>query len=114
MSVWDRPPHTISSSPISQKSKKSQKVQRSQPLSQEEVDLAYRLEYCDATEAFVDRDRWMAHYHPQLMYMYNLFSLKMTSASIVLLTFSEFKRYVYENTERYFDPQSHKKICLLR
>lgn len=113
MSVWDRPPKAISSSPISQKAQKAQKAQRFQPLSQEEIELAHRLEYCDATQAFIDRDRWMTHYHPQLMHMYSLFSLKMASARIVLLTFSEFKRYVYENTERYFDPQSHKKVCLL-
>ena len=83
-------------------------------LSQREIDLAYRLAEEQKCQAFEEQWEWNDHYHKELKAMYHIFLNGLKQAHIPqpqhILSFYEFRRYVYFNTERYFDLKRRKKI----
>lgn len=103
MSIWDK--RSFKSSQSSTESKRL--------LPAKEIDLAYRIAEENRHQAFDEKYEWMYHYHENLTYMYNLFLNHMNQANIRdppnILSFNDFRQYVYENTDIYLDPKVRKR-----
>lgn len=107
MSIWETKPLKISQSAKSS-SKSSASIER--PLPAKEIELAYKIAEENKRQALDDQYEWMCHYRQELAYMYNLFLNHMKQASVRnILSFDEFRQYVYQNTDIYLDPKTHKR-----
>lgn len=83
-------------------------------LDAREIELAYLLSETARINAFEEQSAWMDHYHPELKHMYMLFQSKLQENELRIdFSFDEFRKYVYQNTERHFDSKRHKKARLL-
>lgn len=108
MSIWE-----TKSFKFSPKSSSVSLADSKRPLPAKEVELAYKIAEENRQQALDERYEWMYHYHQELTYMYNLFLNHMKQANVRdppnLLSFDEFRQYVYENTDIYLDPKVHKR-----
>ncbi len=80
------------------------------PIPSWEIELQHRLSENARFEIFKEERDWMLHYHQELKQMYKIFQKNIER---IELSFDEFRKYVYQNTERYYDPKRHKKVRLL-
>lgn len=79
-------------------------------LFKEEVELSHRIANAKKLDLEMEYEHqksvWMQHYHSDLVNMYKILKRGIRSS----VSFDEFKMFVFENTERFFDPSLNKKV----
>jgi len=81
------------------------------PISERDVELARRISENHRIDVLEEQYKWMTHYHEELKQMYKIFQENLKDNHVKIeVSFDEFRMFVYQNTERYFDFKKHKKI----